>query len=25
MLGRGGRWKGRNQARMHNAGMKQVS
>lgn len=25
MLGRGGRWKGRDQARMHNAGMKQVS
>jgi hopene-associated glycosyltransferase HpnB len=25
ILGRGGRWKGRNQARMHNAGMKQVS
>lgn len=25
MLGRGGRWKGRNQARMHKAGMKQVS
>lgn len=25
MLGRGGRWKGRNQARMHNADMKKVS
>jgi len=25
MLGRGGRWKGRNQARMHNAGMTKIS
>lgn len=25
ILGRGGHWKGRNQARLHNAGMKQVS
>ncbi len=25
MLGRGGRWKGRNQARMHNVGLKKVS
>ena len=25
MLGRGGHWKGRNQAKMHHAGMKQVS